>query len=571
MYIDALHYGDTVFTWCRDANHQLRRIDYPAPYECYQYHPHGELRSIFGDPVRKSTFPSREALREHAARHDKIFESDIAPLYKSLSTNFHGMDTQPVHVGYFDIETDYDLAEGKGYPIPENPFGEIIFFSLFDKHKQEYHMVMNTRGRTVQLKDEEFPVHLHYCNTERELIDTFLDLIRDIDLITAWNGDGYDIPYIVQRMRLIFGTKEADKRLCRDGFKMKQNEVEDDFGNKRIEYTLVGRVHLDMLRLYKNFTFGERPSYKLDAIADEELKMKKLSYVGDLGDLYRNDIQTYAEYSLHDARLLLKLDNKMKLTDLAISMARQATILLPDVFGSIKYIEMAIRNYCHHIRKDKLVLPDKKDNTRESFEGGFVFEPKVGAHRWSTSIDLTSLYPSVMRALNISPETHVLQLRGGREDWVRVVHQEQSFVDVTDVVSGIGMRATAKEIWDLIVANNLTISANGSIFRYEEGIIPEILTVWFKERKDLKKKAQAAKKAGNYAEFEFFDMRQALRKLALNSTYGALSNIHCRFFSLDLAKSVTLTGQEVNKHQAYFADNYIKKKVLEKSNVPLAA
>lgn len=543
MYIDALHRGDNVITWCRNEDRNLIRKDLPAIYSCYRIdHSRPTARSIYGDPVSEVTFDKRYLLEEYADRYEGIFESDIQPIYKTLSKHYHGMEEVPVNIGYFDIEVDYDLALGKGFPTPDNPYGEVNSFSLFDSCRREFHMAILADEGSVDLADDEYPVIVHYCNSERQLLDLISRLVEDIDILSAWHGDGFDIPYLVARYRAVFGKKIGDTKLCRDGFSVRERVVEDDFGNISTQFILVGRVHLDLMRLYKTFTFGERASYKLDYIAEQELGEKKLEYKGDLGDLYRRDKQTFFEYSLHDARLLLKMDNKRKLIDTAVKMARQATVKFTDVYTSIKYLEMAIRNYCHHVRSEKLVLPNcDRDAARESFEGGYVFVPDIGAHGWSCSIDLTSLYPSVIRALNISPETHLLQCLDSRDDLDKIVRRTEDIIKVKDVKTGKVLDTRARDVSDLIKDNNLTISANGSIFAEKQGIIPEILTLWFEERKYYKQKSKEAFENGDDELGSFYDVVQALKKLNLNSVYGCISNVNSRFFSLDCAKSITMT------------------------------
>lgn len=561
-YVDAIQRGDTITTWVRFDKDNIEKLEFPSPFYCYTKSSVGNQKSLFGDKVKKIEFKNRQSMDNYLVNHrDDVFESDISPLYKCLSDNFYQLEHKPLNVGLFDIEVDVDLSRGEGFPTPENPYGEINSVSLYDASNRVYHMVvLHERRDDLDLRDDECEVVTHYCATERQLLDTFFKLIENIDILSAWHGDGFDIPYIVERSVRIYGEKEGRKKLCRDGFSVREKETVDNFGNEITIYKLVGRVHLDYLDLYKKFTFGERTSYKLDSVAEAELGRKKLPYPGDLGELYRNNPKKFFEYSLHDVRLMKWLDEKLKFIQLADSMAKQATIKLDDVFGSIKYLEHSIRNYCHFDREEKLVLPDKNpDATKKGFPGAFVLETKPGVYEYTSSVDLASLYPSTIRALNISPETHVFQCEGLTDDFVNVMTETDKIITVMDVAGDSGSFGIgACDLKQFIKEEGLTISAYGSIFKHSLGLIPEVLALWYKQRKETKALSKQYYKEGDNEKGDYYDMQQNLRKLSLNSLYGAISNPYSRFYSIYLAGSVTMSGQFIEKFQIMKADQIVE-------------
>lgn len=559
-YVDAIQRSDTIITWVRFDENKLEKIEFPAPYYCYTKNALGDTKSIFGDKVKKIEFKNRNSMDMYLHNHSNdVFESDFSPLYKCLSDNFYELNHVPLNVGLFDIEAYVDLGRGEGFPMPENPYGEINSISLYDVSKSTYHMIVLHERDDLGLVDDECEVVTHHCVTERQVLDTFFRLIEDIDILSAWNGDGYDIPYIVERAIRIYGDTEGRKKLCRDGFSVRERDYTDAYGNDRTTYKLVGRIHLDYLELYKKFTFGERSSYKLDNIAELELKKKKLPYPGDLGELYRKDPKKFFEYSLHDVRLMKWLDEKLKFVRQADSMAKQATIKLDDVFGSIKYLEHSIRNYCHFEREVELVLPDKNPNAKkQDFPGAFVLETKPGVYGYTSSIDLASLYPSTIRALNISPETHLFQCVGLTDDFVKVVTETDDILSVRSIIDDEVHTIRAKDLKSLIVEQGWTISAYGSIFEKDVGLIPEVLTLWYEERKKTKKLSKEYYKKGDTKNGDYYDMQQNLRKLSLNSLYGAISNPYSRFYSTYLAGSVTASGQFIEKFQIWKSDEIIK-------------
>jgi len=571
MYIDATRIRDEVWCWERDRNGELFTNVVPAPYYCYMKSATPEAVSIFGDPVKRVDFESFKEFKDFKSHRNDLFESDIAPEYKHLSDTYHSTDTEvPVHIGFFDIEVDFNLKDGLGYPRPENPFGEINAISLFDTAKGEYHMLMfdTPELNKVTLKDPdgEYPVIIHRTRNERDLLLCFADVIKDIDILTAWNGDKFDIPYIMARATKHFGAS-APSLLCRDDFLAKSSEKVDAFGNDFTKWELVGRLHLDMLDIYKKFTYEVKRSYALNAIAEEELGEKKTDYDDNLGELYRNDPQTFFEYSLQDARLLKKLNDKKRIIELLIQLGRKATIRFPDVLGTVKMIESLVVNYCHtHDPNQLVVVPDKKDHDKETLEGGYVYETMTGRHEWMASYDLTSLYPSVMMMLGISPETYIFQAKNRFQDYIKIVTESEDEVVLQAVgqhvdyrhLKGEDFHFTGKEAMEFIREQGYCISANGCIFTGKDGFVSRVIRNGFETRKHYKVMMKEAAKAGDKEKEALYDLYQMASKIVINSAYGAITNNHFRFFDIDLGKSITLTGQIISKAQMKMVNDTIK-------------
>ena len=281
-----------------------------------------------------------------------------------------------------------------------------------------------------------------------------------------------------------------------------------------------------------------------------------------MGELYRTDPRKFFEYSLHDTRLLVKLEDKLKYLQLAVTMARKATIKYNDVLGTIKYLEHAVLNHCHFDRKEMLVIPNlNEDNTRDGLTGAFVVDTIPGVYGWSCSTDIASLYPSTIRALNLSPETHVFQCTSKFDDFVKIVENDcNDIIDLIYIPTGECIQLPVNEVREMIDDNNYTISANGSIMdTSKRGIIPEILDIWYYERRDMKNLSKDYKKSGDLVKAEYYNNMQNLRKIGLNSLYGAISNQFCRFYTLNIAASITLTGQVIEMQQIYRANEFVNK------------
>jgi len=560
MFIDAVHAGDDIITWVRDDVGALHMLTDPAPYYAYVKDDNGTEMSMFGDKVKRHDFQTRGEYNRFVDSHIHIFESDITALHKHLSDTYFNAPDHTPNVGFLDIETDYDLKRGTGYPTPDNPFGIINALSLYDKTRDEFHLLY-VHNVPVRIDTGEDVVHMHQCQTERQLLDIFFILIEDIDILSGWNSEGYDIPYIVLRSRMLYGEAAADRKFCRAGFKLKEQTGKDKFYNERTKYVLVGRVHLDYMELYEKFTFIQQPSMKLENIAQAELGYGKINYDGDLGELYRTDIKKFLEYNLHDSRLLRDLEEKKKLIQLAVQMSRKATIKINEVMGTIKFLEHAIRNYAHFERAQPIVLPDRGDGDKEGkFIGAWVADPVTARYGWASSIDLASLYPAILRSLGMSPETFIMQCDGREADFLRIIegNNDEDGIIIHMKQSGDVLQTTPADLRELIKEEGYTMSANGSIFNGEVGLIPEVLGVWFAERKRTKNMSKEFFKNGDKEKGLYYDMLQYIYKVQLNSLYGAISNKYSRFFDLDIAISVTLTGQYINKFQAWKSDQLMR-------------
>jgi DNA polymerase elongation subunit (family B) len=412
---------------------------------------------------------------------------------------------------------------------------------------------------------------------EKDMLDTFLTLIEEADILSGWNSEGYDIPYIVNRVARIM-SKDDTRRFCLWGQLPKKREYEK-YGKMSETYDLVGRVHLDSLNLYRKYTYEERHSYRLDAIGEIEVGENKTAYEGTLDQLYNNDFKKFIQYNIQDTALLNKLDKKLRFIDLSNTIAHENTVLIQTTMGAVAVTEQGIINEAHNrgLQVPNRTNRDNEENIQAA--GAYVAFPKKGLHKWIGSMDLNSLYPSVIRALNMAPETIVGQIRldisdarvhedihlkkktfagswEGRfstEEYEAVMDKRKDVALTVDFENGQTEVMSGAEIYKLLFDSNnpWMLSSNGTIFTQEfEGVIPGILKRWYAERKDLQKMLKKAKEAGNKAEIEYWDKRQLVKKILLNSLYGAILNPGCRFFDKRIGQSTTLTGRTIVKHMS---------------------
>jgi DNA polymerase elongation subunit (family B) len=580
-YVDAFYDRDqdTIRVVERDDKGQRHFKEYPARHIFYFQDPKGKFQSIKGEPLTRVTSKNVKEHRKELAIHSnkKLYESDINPIYRCLEDNYLNVDAPKLNVAFWDIEVDFDPE--RGYASPDDAFMPITAIAV---HLQwlDTLVCLAIPPKTLNIVEakkavESFPNTMLF-ETEAEMLDTFLHLIEDADVLSGWNSEGFDMPYTVNRIIKVLG-KEDTRRLCLWNQYPKKREFEK-YGRQAVTYDLIGRVHLDSLELYRKYTYEERHTYRLDAIGEMEIGETKTVYEGTLDQLYNNDFKKFIEYNRQDTALLDKLDKKLKFLDLANTIAHENTVLLQTTMGAVAVTEQAIINEAHRrgmIVPNRLKMDDRGDT---SAAGAYVAYPKKGIHEWIGSLDINSLYPSAIRALNMGPETIVGQLRqDGTKDYIAaemakgksfaaawegmfgsveytsVMNREVGRDIVIDWEGGGSDTLSAAQVYDLIFESNQPwmISANGTIFTYEvEGIIPGLLKRWYAERKEMQAKLKECIKAGNKVEEEYWDKRQLVKKINLNSLYGAILNAGCRFFDNRIGQSTTLTGRQIAKHMA---------------------
>jgi len=561
----------------KKGEREFRNI--PVRHTFYVKDPKGKHQSIYGDPVQRIVCKNTKELRKEQAINSgkQLFESDINPIFVTLSENYLNADAPKLNVAFFDIEVDFDPE--RGYASPDDAFMPITAIAVYLQW-METMVCLAVPPKTITMETaleqvKEFPNTMLY-KTEAEMLDVFLDLIKDADILSGWNSEGFDIPYTTNRVTKVL-SKEDTRRFCLFDQFPKRREYEK-FGRDSVTYDYIGRVHLDYLELYRKYTYEERHSYRLDAIAEYELGQRKTQYEGTLDQLYNNDFKTFIEYNRNDCKLLDDLDKKLKFLDLANTLAHECTVLLQTTMGAVAVTEQAIINEAH--RRNMQVPNRTKMDEREdnSAAGAYVAYPKEGIHDWIGSLDINSLYPSAIRALNMGPETIIGQLRQtmtdeyielqmakgksfaaawegmfGSLEYTAVMNQEIGTEITIDWENGDVDVLSAAEVYRLIFESNQPwmISANGTIFSHEtEGVIPGLLKRWYAERKEMQAKLKEAINAGNKIEEEYWDKRQLVKKINLNSLYGAILNPGCRFFDKRIGQSTTLTGRQIVKHMA---------------------
>ncbi len=556
---------------------ERKYVEYPARYVAYYDDPKGKFKSVYGTPVsRIATKSGKEFKREvHMQSGKRLFESDINPIFRCLEENYLNKDAPELQVAFFDIEVDFD--PNKGYAKPADAWAPIISITVYLQWLDQL--------ITLAIPPKDFPnpeiieqqfENTMLCESEADMLDKFITICEDADVLSGWNSEGFDIPYTVNRIQKVM-SKDDTRRLCLwNTFPRKR--LFERFGNEEVTYDIIGRVHLDYMQLYRKYTYEERHSYALDFISKMELGEQKTPYEGTLDTLYNKDFVKFIEYNRQDVALLGRLDDKLKFIALSNELAHQNTVLIQTTMGAVAVTEQGIINEAH---RRGMVVPDRvrREPGSDPAAGAYVAYPKKGLHDWIGSIDINSLYPSVIRALNMAPETIVGQLRQtltdeeierrmtmekrsfagawegefGSLEYQAVMRKDRAQSISIDWENGESNILSAAEVYELIFNNDQPwfLSANGTIFTHEfAGVIPGLLERWYADRKELQAKKKKAIDANNEVETAFWDKRQLVKKINLNSLYGAILNPGCRFFDTRIGQSTTLTGRCITKHMA---------------------
>ncbi len=420
------------------------------------------------------------------------------------------------------VTLDIEVASEAGFPDVESCSEEILSISIQDYTSKKI-ITWGVKPFNHNRKDLTY----HYCSSEYELLNHFINywMFNVPDVITGWNIQLYDVPYICKRLNRVLGEKLM-KRFSNWGL-VTEGEVFIN-GRKHTVFDVGGLTQLDYLDLYKKFTYKAQESYRLDYIAEVELGQKKLDHseYDTFKDFYTKGWQKFIEYNIIDVELVDRLEDKMKLIELALTMAYDAKVNYADVFYQVRMWDNIIYTY---LKKRNIVIPPKnKTQKDEKYAGAYVKEPIPGMYDWVVSFDLNSLYPHLIMMYNISPET--------------LLEEKHPTVNVDKILT---------QSLNFELYKDYAVCANGAMFRKDvRGFLPELMEKIYNERVIFKKKMLAAEREYEKTknkelikEIARCNNIQMARKIQLNSAYGAIGNQYFRYYKLANAEAITLSGQ----------------------------
>lgn len=544
FYTNVRTYGNNIFyRWIEDGQRYQQKIEY-SPTLYVPSNTPTQFKTLQGEFVKDLPMGSINEAKKFIESYKDVDNFKIYGNtkwhYQFIADNFPEQDIKwdinQLKIANFDIEVD----SSQGMPNIALANREVISIAY---RINDVYWVYGLKEFTHNRSD------LHYvqCSNERELLMAFLNRWASDypDIITGWNIEFFDIPYLAKRMELVLGTKEM-KRLSPWG-KVNFREVAGLYGKKpRPTYELMGVSTIDYIDAYRKFTFKVRESYRLDYIAKVELKQQKLDYKSagykSLSDLYAKNHQLFIEYNIHDVELVARLEDKLNLITLILTLAYKSKINLEDPFFQVRMWDTLIYN---DLLSKNIVVPQPTENTKtEKYAGAYVMEPKEGTYHHIVSYDLTSLYPHLILQYNISPET-------------LVEHKDLPLPVKQLLDSGVSVDTMLTKEVDLAILKsfNLTITPNGQFFRTDiKGFLPTIISKMFNERKAakdemlrLETEIETIQGDERVHHMKILAKRLSILeqgiKVTLNSAYGSLGNEFSRYFDVRLAAGITTAGQ----------------------------
>ena len=482
---------------------------------------HKTLDGQYVTPVKHNTI-------KEAKEWLKSYEDQPHLIYGNTTFQYNYIaDEYPNHVKWdvdkiLIVTIDIEVACENGFPNPEQAIEPLLSITI--KNHQNKQILVWGIG---DYKNSREDVTYVKCDTEYKLVQEFLSFwqANQPDVVTGWNTEFFDIPYLCNRIKNLYDEKEINRLspwgnvTGREVFKM---------GRKHQVFDIQGISHLDYYDLYRKFTYTNRESYRLDHIAHVELgESKDDNPYETFREWYLKDFQSFIDYNIQDVEIVDRLEDKMRLIELCLTMAYDAKVNYMDVLGSVKYWDILIYN---ELRKKGIVIPQKTKQTKsEKFEGAYVKDPQVGLHKWVMSFDLNSLYPHLIMQYNISPET-------------LVANQKVKNITVDKMLD--------KKI-DTSILKGVTLTPNGALFKTTtKGFLPELMQKMYDDRVKYKQLMLEAKKDYERTKdpklkktISKFNNIQMAKKISLNSAYGALGNVWFRYYNILVAEAITTSGQ----------------------------
>ena len=554
FYTNVFVYGESVFVRGYENGKRFEYRDTFRPYLFVNSKNKTNYQTLNGRSVDKIDFESVKASREFMTNYSDVDGFDIYGSNLYTYQAIHGLFKGEVNYSVDDINVvsiDIETSTLNGFPNMEYADKEIITLSMRKRGKV---IVLGTRPYTPKSEDVVYV----QCRNESDLLEKFLEAWNSNkwkpDVVTGWNIEYFDIPYLYRRITNVLGVKQANK-LSPWGI-VKERQVGSDPTSPKI-YDVFGLSVLDYMALYKKFSYTPQESYRLDHIAEYELGENKLDYseYESMHEFYMQDFEKFVDYNIHDVVLVDMLEDKLKFIEQVFAIAYDAKVNFVDTFTTVRIWDIIITNYLMdrgivvpHVERGDLEHRQAVDSEMGPIVGGYVKDPQVGLHKWVCSFDLNSLYPHLIMQYNISPDTYV------------------GFKDGVTIERCLNRQVGAELEQDLL-GNNTTMCPNGALFSKENtGFLPTLMETMYNDRTVWKKRMIEAKKQYEQTptrelanEIARCNNMQMAKKIQLNSAYGALGNVYFRWYQRNLAEGITMSGQLSIRWMEKHINEYLNK------------
>ena len=540
FYTNVTPWGNTLLVREYANGERLnRKVKYSPTLFCkvIKETKHKTLDGQFVTPIKHETIKeAKEWLKSYEDQPHLVYGNSLFQ-YNYIADeypNYVKWDIDKILVVTIDIE----VACENGFPNPEEAIEPLLSITI-KNHQNKQILVWGT-GEYKNTRDD---VTYIKCDSEKMLIQEFLTFWEknQPDVVTGWNTEFFDIPYLCNRIKNLYDAKEIN-RLSPWG--NVSDRLVYKMGRKQQVYDILGVSHLDFYDLYRKFTYTNRESYRLDHIAHIELgESKDDNPYETFREWYLKDFQSFIDYNIQDVEIVDRLEDKMRLIELCLTMAYDAKVNYMDVLGSVKYWDILIYN---ELRKKNIVIPQKIQREKnEKFEGAYVKDPIVGLHKWVMSFDLNSLYPHLIMQYNISPETLV----------------------ANEKVKNMSVEKLLNKEVDTSILKDATMTPNGALFKTtQKGFLPELMQKMYDDRVKFKQLMIEAQKDYEKTKdpklqktIAKFNNIQMAKKISLNSAYGAIGNVWFRYYNLLVAEAITTSGQLAIRYIEHALNEYLNK------------
>jgi DNA polymerase elongation subunit (family B) len=557
MY-QAIYYDRSTYTFhLRDDKKGWSEFKYTRPR--FIIDPNGQFPTLDGKRANPIT--------KYDWKDNSLYESDLDANTAVLIDKYRDSDDAPEwqNIVYFDIECE--IAGALTPDLIKRAPTKITSIAVYDNTTKKYYCLILDEKKQLQTINEENRAVIPFSH-EHDLLHAFLNLWEQLDptIITGWNSEYFDVPFLYYRIENQLGTNEANRlsplKKVKFGQYMNDSPVE-----------LAGVNHLDYMLLFKKYNAKQEPSYRLGDIGEKYAKLSKIEYEGNLDRLFAEDINKFIEYNIRDVEILIELEKRFKFIELTIAICHLCHVPYEQIYLSTALNDGAILTY---LKRQGIVSPNKPTTTRpalydikEEYAGGYLKDPVPGLYEWVIDLDFTSLYPSIIRSLNIGIETYVGRIVNNDKydnQWtlgdLKRMNPEQliTIERLKDDKTTNQSQATVGQIIKFIEDGDILVAASGAMFRTDRSsVVCDVLTDWFNKRVEYKNLMKTAYKAGDAVKGEFYNRRQHAYKIKLNDVYGCYAINGWRYTDGHklISKAITLTGQRVTQESIKFVNKWM--------------
>ena len=539
-------------------------LDFPYRATCYVADEKGQYETLEGQRVSPT--------KQYTYKDPNTYESDVDKYTRVLVDAYYDSDDVPSYQNIVYLDIECEIAGALTQDTVRNPAGKLTAIALYDNSTKMYYCYILDEAKTMSESTNENKAVVP-CLTEKELMYKFLDKWEELDptIITGWNSEFFDIPYLYHRIANVLGESQA--------VRLSPLKTVDEGEFAGAKYTTIAGVnHLDYMLLFKKYITAQEPSYALGNIGEKYINLGKVDYLGSLDKLFKEDVNKFIEYNVRDVEIIVALENKLKFIDLTVTVSHLCHVPYEQIYMSTALNEGAILTY---LKRKNIVSPNKPTtynpalkDIKEEYAGGYLKDPTPGLYEWVIDLDFTSLYPSIIRSLNMGIETLIGRIVNKdkydnqwslKELKLLSPNTEVTIEKINPNKSISRSVITVGKIVKLIENENWIISAPGVIFRKDKNsVVCDILSDWFNKRVEYKNKMKKAFKVDKDPVMgDFYNRRQHAYKIKLNDVYGVFAINGWRYTDGHkfISKAITLTGQRLTQESIKYVNKWMNKQM----------